>query len=79
MARLPLPDHVPEALPTEPGERQGAARGAGVAGRFLSCPGDRPTIGLATVLIEEGLVTPRVPGFQSLETPAGRVDVQLAM
>ncbi|WP_265502444.1 4-hydroxyproline epimerase [Paracoccus beibuensis] len=33
------------------------------------------TIGLSTVLIEEGLVTPRVPGTLSLETPAGRVDV----
>ncbi|WP_353142938.1 4-hydroxyproline epimerase [Paracoccus sp. (in: a-proteobacteria)] len=33
------------------------------------------TIGLSTVLLEEGLVTPRVPGILSLETPAGRVDV----
>ncbi|RRW40647.1 4-hydroxyproline epimerase [Pseudomonas luteola] len=33
------------------------------------------TIGLATVVIEEGLVTPRVPGKLSIETPAGRVDV----
>lgn len=33
------------------------------------------TIGLSTVLLEEGLVTPRVPGMLSLETPAGRVDV----
>ncbi|ODT44013.1 MAG: hydroxyproline-2-epimerase [Nitrospira sp. SCN 59-13] len=33
------------------------------------------TIGLVTVAIEEGLVTPRVPGKLSLETPAGRVDI----
>lgn len=37
------------------------------------------TIGLSTVLIEEGLVTPRVPGTLSLETPAGRVDVTYRM
>lgn len=37
------------------------------------------TIGLSTVLIEEGLVTPRVPGTLSLETPAGRVDVTYLM
>lgn len=37
------------------------------------------TIGLSTVLIEEGLVTPRVPGRLSLETPAGRVDVDYRM
>lgn len=37
------------------------------------------TIGLSTVLIEEGLVTPRVPGMLSLETPAGRVDVTYRM
>ncbi|CAO3403316.1 4-hydroxyproline epimerase [Azospirillum sp. 11R-A] len=33
------------------------------------------TIGLCTVLLEEGLVTPQVPGKLSLETPAGRVVV----
>ena len=32
------------------------------------------TIGLATVVIEEGLVTPRQPGRLAIETPAGRVD-----
>lgn len=37
------------------------------------------TIGLSTVLIEEGMVTPRVPGRLSLETPAGRVDVSYEM
>lgn len=37
------------------------------------------TIGLAIVLIEEGLVAPRIPGRLSLETPAGRVDVSCAM
>lgn len=55
-----------------------------VAVLFIEVSGCLPmcgagTIGLATVLIEEGLVTPRVPGFLSLETPAGRVDVQLVM
>lgn len=34
------------------------------------------TIGLVTAAIEEGLVTPRVPGKLSIETPAGRVDIQ---
>jgi proline racemase len=34
------------------------------------------TIGVVTVAIEEGLVTPRVPGKLSLETPAGRVDIE---
>jgi 4-hydroxyproline epimerase len=34
------------------------------------------TIGLVTAAIEEGLVTPRVPGKLSLETPAGRVDIE---
>ncbi|MQB40456.1 4-hydroxyproline epimerase [Rhizobium sp. ICMP 5592] len=33
------------------------------------------TIGLATVAIEEGLITPKVPGRLSIETPAGKVDV----
>ena len=37
------------------------------------------TIGLATVVIEEGLVTPRKRGTLSIETPAGRVDVGLDM
>lgn len=36
-------------------------------------------IGLSTVLIEEGLVSPRVPGTLSLETPAGRVGVTYRM
>ncbi|WP_312795073.1 4-hydroxyproline epimerase [Tianweitania sp.] len=34
------------------------------------------TIGLVTAAIEEGLVTPRVPGQLSIETPAGRVDIR---
>lgn len=34
------------------------------------------TIGVVTVAIEDGLVTPRVPGKLSLETPAGRVDIE---
>jgi 4-hydroxyproline epimerase len=34
------------------------------------------TIGLSTVALEEGLVRPRTPGTLSIETPAGRVDVQ---
>ncbi|MGO8119050.1 4-hydroxyproline epimerase [Rhizobium leguminosarum] len=33
------------------------------------------TIGLVTAAIEEGLVTPRIPGRLSIETPAGRVDI----
>jgi len=37
------------------------------------------TIGLATVAIEEGLVTPRVPGRLAIETPAGRVDAEYQM
>jgi 4-hydroxyproline epimerase len=37
------------------------------------------TIGLATVVIEEGLVTPREPGKLAIETPAGRVDVEYLM
>ncbi|WP_136685412.1 4-hydroxyproline epimerase [Falsirhodobacter xinxiangensis] len=37
------------------------------------------TIGLSTVLLEEGLVVPKVPGRLSLETPAGRVDVTYDM
>lgn len=31
---------------------------------------------LVTAAIEEGLVTPRVPGKLAIETPAGRVDIQ---
>jgi proline racemase len=34
------------------------------------------TIGLATAAIEEGLVTPRTAGRLSIETPAGRVDIE---
>ncbi|WP_107328168.1 4-hydroxyproline epimerase, partial [Agrobacterium pusense] len=34
------------------------------------------TIGLVTAAIEEGLVTPPVPGQLSIETPAGKVDIQ---
>lgn len=37
------------------------------------------TIGLSTVVIEEGLVRPRTPGTLSIETPAGRVAVQYEM
>ncbi|SDA83225.1 Proline racemase [Pseudomonas sp. NFACC15-1] len=33
------------------------------------------TIGLSTVVIEEGLVTPKEAGKLAIETPAGRVDV----
>jgi 4-hydroxyproline epimerase len=33
------------------------------------------TIGLVTAAIEEGLVTPRVQGKLSIETPAGKVDI----
>ncbi|MBO0132219.1 4-hydroxyproline epimerase [Agrobacterium burrii] len=34
------------------------------------------TMGLVTAALEEGLVTPRAPGKVSIETPAGRVDVE---
>ena len=34
------------------------------------------TIGTVTVMIQEGLVTPSVPGMLRLDTPAGRVDIQ---
>jgi len=34
------------------------------------------TIGTVTVAIEEGLVTPKVPGRLAIETPAGRVDIE---
>ncbi len=37
------------------------------------------TLGLATVVIEEGLVTPRQPGKLAIETPAGRVDVDYTL
>ncbi|WP_018239468.1 4-hydroxyproline epimerase [Ensifer sp. BR816] len=37
------------------------------------------TIGLSTVVLEEGLVTPKTPGTLSIETPAGRVDVKYEM
>ncbi|MCO6055266.1 4-hydroxyproline epimerase [Pseudomonas sp. MOB-449] len=37
------------------------------------------TIGLSTVVIEEGLVRPRVPGRLSIETPAGKVEVEYSM
>lgn len=37
------------------------------------------TLGLSTVVIEEGLVTPREPGKLAIETPAGRVDVEYSM
>jgi 4-hydroxyproline epimerase len=37
------------------------------------------TIGTVTVMIEEGLVTPRTPGLLRLETPAGRVDAYYSM
>lgn len=37
------------------------------------------TIGLSTVVIEEGLVTPRIPGRLSIEVPAGRVDVDYTL
>jgi 4-hydroxyproline epimerase len=33
------------------------------------------TIGLVTAAIEEGLVTPRIEGKLSIETPAGKVDI----
>lgn len=36
-------------------------------------------IGLSTVVIEEGLITPREPGKLAIETPAGRVDVDYTM
>lgn len=34
------------------------------------------TIGLVSAVIEEGLVTPRVPGRLSIEAPAGKVDIE---
>jgi proline racemase len=33
-------------------------------------------IGLVTIAIEEGLITPREPGQLAIETPAGRVDIR---
>ncbi len=55
-----------------------------VASLFIEVSGCLPmcgagTIGLTTVAIEEGLVTPRAPGTLSVETPAGRVDVDYVM
>lgn len=51
-----------------------------VAALFIEVSGCLPmcgagTIGLATVVIEEGLITPKIPGTLSIETPAGKVDV----
>lgn len=37
------------------------------------------TIGLSTVVIEEGLIVPRQPGKLAIETPAGRVDVDYTL
>lgn len=37
------------------------------------------TIGTVTIMIQEGLVTPRVPGKLKLEVPAGIVDVEYTM
>ncbi|RVP09718.1 4-hydroxyproline epimerase [Sinorhizobium meliloti] len=37
------------------------------------------TIGLATVVIEEGLAKPKTPGTMAIETPAGKVDVTYEM
>jgi proline racemase len=37
------------------------------------------TIGLSTVVIEEGLIVPREPGKLAIETPAGRVDVDYTL
>lgn len=37
------------------------------------------TIGLSTVVIEEGLVTPKETGKLAIETPAGRVDVEYTL
>ena len=37
------------------------------------------TIGLSTVVIEHGLVQPKVPGRLSIETPAGKVEVEYRM
>ena len=37
------------------------------------------TIGLVTIAVENGLVTPRVPGRLDLETPAGKVSVSYVL
>ncbi|PBQ09325.1 MULTISPECIES: 4-hydroxyproline epimerase [Pseudomonas syringae group] len=37
------------------------------------------TLGFTTVVIEEGLVTPKIPGKLAVETPAGRVVVDYTM
>jgi proline racemase len=55
-----------------------------LAALFIEVSGCLPmcgagTIGLSTVVIEEGLVTPRTPGTLSIEAPAGRVDVRYEM
>ncbi|KPA95502.1 4-hydroxyproline epimerase [Pseudomonas asplenii] len=55
-----------------------------VAVLFIEVSGCLPmcgagTIGLVTSALQEGLVTPRVPGKLALETPAGRVDVEYRM
>lgn len=55
-----------------------------LAALFIEVSGCLPmcgagTIGLATVVIEEGLVTPRTTGRLAIETPAGRVDVDYRM
>lgn len=55
-----------------------------MAALFIEVSGCLPmcgagTIGLSTVAIEEGLVTPRVPGRLSIEVPAGRVDVDYVL
>jgi 4-hydroxyproline epimerase len=52
-----------------------------VAVLFIEVSGCLPmcgagTIGLVTAAIEEGLVTPRIAGQLSIETPAGRVDIK---
>ncbi|PZO66601.1 MAG: 4-hydroxyproline epimerase [Paracoccus denitrificans] len=55
-----------------------------LAALFIEVSGCLPmcgagTMGLATVVIEEGLVTPRIPGRLAVETPAGRVEVAYEM
>lgn len=55
-----------------------------LAALFIEVSGCLPmcgagTMGLATVVIEEGLVTPKTPGRLAVETPAGRVDVEYGM
>ncbi len=55
-----------------------------LAALFIEVSGCLPmcgagTMGLSTVVIEEGLVTPKTPGKLAIETPAGRVDVEYRM